>query len=58
MLHDFLGLALISMGALTMVARVMARAAELQRRPARGTLRWAVDGTSGEVTHPVRQHRS
>jgi len=45
MLHDFLGFALIGMGALTMVARVMARANELQRRGRRGSFSLAVEGS-------------
>jgi hypothetical protein len=58
MLHDFLGFALIGMGALTMVARVMARAAEFQSRPARSTPSWAVNGIPGEAIPAVPHPRS
>jgi hypothetical protein len=58
MLHDFLGIALIGMGALTTVARIMARAADFQRRPPRSTIRWAVDVTPGDAIHAVTPPRS
>lgn len=45
MLHDLLGFALIGMGALTMVARVMARANELQRRGRRNSFSLVVEGS-------------
>jgi len=48
MLHDVLGIALIGVGALTMVARVMARAAELQRRGSQQSLRLAADGAHSD----------
>jgi uncharacterized membrane protein HdeD (DUF308 family) len=38
MLHDLFGIALICMGALTMVARVMARSTEFHRRPSQQSL--------------------
>ena len=48
MLRDVLGMALISMGALTMVARVMARATELQRRPAQSSLPFSTVGANAD----------
>ena len=52
MLHDLLGVAFIGMGALTMVARVMARAADLQRRTVRGSLRLTADGALVDPARP------
>jgi hypothetical protein len=53
MLHDVLGIALIGVGAVTMVARVMARAAELQRRGGRGAFHLAAEGAPPDST-PLR----
>jgi len=55
MLHDVLGIALIGMGALTMVARVMARAAELQRRGSQQSLRLAADGAHSDPSRLGRR---
>jgi hypothetical protein len=56
MLHDILGVALIGVGALSMVARVMGRAAELQRLASRRSLRLATEG--GAADQSLLQRRS
>jgi hypothetical protein len=53
MLRDVLGFALISMGALTMIARVMARAAELRRRIPRDSFPLAVTAANPDPA-PLR----